>query len=238
MAHELISFNTGKALAADVAGRWLDLIARATQARTPHRVALAGGRITQLFLKSSADEVVRRGISLDRVEFFWGDERCVPPDHVDSNFRLARASLFEAARVSAVRLHRIRGEIEPVMAARQAEAELRATAPIGATGQPVLDLVFLGMGEDGHVASLFPGADPEVTESTATYVTVIGPKPPPRRISLTFSAIQAAREVWVLASGVGKELALKESLSGNSTPMGRVLTDRAHTVVFTDMRLP
>jgi 6-phosphogluconolactonase len=92
-------------------------------------------------------------------------------------------------------------------------------------------LVLLGMGEDAHVASLFPGAPAEVVNSSATYLPVIGPKPPPQRISLSYPAIVAAKDVWVLVSGAGKERALRESLQPHATtPLGRVLTARSATI--------
>jgi 6-phosphogluconolactonase len=115
---------------------------------------------------------------------------------------------------------------------------LRAWAPPDAEGRPALDLVLLGMGEDGHVASLFPDAAPEVVRSQAFYLPVVGPKPPPRRLSLSYRAIAAARQVWVLASGPGKEEALRESLSPQGrTPLGRVLQSRPRTLILTDIAL-
>ena len=93
------------------------------------------------------------------------------------------------------------------------------------------------MGEDGHVASLFPG-DQEAIESQAVYRAVTGPKPPPRRITLGYRALAAAREVWVLASGEGKKEALKNSLAdGGDTPLARVLQSRKNTKIFTDFIL-
>ncbi len=236
MAYELIPFPNDNALAVGVATRWLDRIAQAARSGEPHRAALAGGRITKGFLISTATEAVRRKLSLTGVEFFWGDERCVPPDDSDSNYKLAHECLFVPAGVSTTRCHRIRGEVDPVIAAREAAVELRNATATGPDREPMLDLVFLGMGEDGHVASLFPGLGAEITESASTYVAVTGPKPPPRRVSLTFGAIRAAREVWVLVSGSDKGTALKESLAGTRTPLGRVLSERAKTLVFTDVQ--
>ena len=92
-------------------------------------------------------------------------------------------------------------------------------------GQPVLDLIFLGMGEDGHVASLFPDAPPEILNCAGPFLAIENsPKPPPRRISLSYAAIAAARQVWALVSGAGKEAALRESLRpGGRTPLARVI---------------
>ena len=101
----------------------------------------------------------------------------------------------------------------------------------------MLDLVLLGMGEDGHVASLFPGAPAEVTTSAATFLPVIGPKPPPQRVTLTYPVIRAARTVWVVVSGAAKEAALRASLSpGAGTPLGRVLAERRATIFCAEVR--
>jgi 6-phosphogluconolactonase len=101
-----------------------------------------------------------------------------------------------------------------------------------------LDLIFLGMGEDGHVASLFPGEEDEAISSEAVYRAVTAVKPPPRRMTLGYAAIVAATEVWVVASGAGKEGALKESLSPTGkTPLARVLNRRAQTKILTDIML-
>jgi hypothetical protein len=131
---------------------------------------------------------------------------------------------------------KLRGELPPADAARLASAELRALLPSNAEGVPVLDLVFLGMGEDGHVASLFPGAPDAVVHSREPVLDVIGPKPPPQRLTLGFTVLAAAREVWVLASGAGKEEALRLSLaSGLQTPLARLLSLRPQTRIFTDI---
>lgn len=234
-AGTLLRHADADALALAVAKRWIDRIEGARAAGSRHRVALPGGRITRRFLSAAAHEAARRSVALDGVDFFWGDERCVPPDDAESNYRLADEALFQVAGIRAEGIHRIRGEIDPTDAALEAEADLRRVTAAKAGELPVLDLVFLGMGEDGHVASLFPGAPPEVTESRATYLAVTGPKPPPRRISLTFAAILAAREVWVMASGSGKEEALRRSMNSGGTSLARVIEGRSQTLVFTDI---
>jgi 6-phosphogluconolactonase len=160
----------------------------------------------------------------------------VPPTDAESNYRSAAELLFAPLGVSAPNIHRVRGEDEPGKAARDAEAELRRFAPTSTTGQPMLDLVLLGMGEDGHIASLFPGEPDAVTSSPAVYRPVTASKPPPHRITLGYDAIAAAREVWVLASGLGKESALRESLSSaGKTPLARLLRGRRQTQIYTDL---
>jgi 6-phosphogluconolactonase len=105
-----------------------------------------------------------------------------------------------------------------------------------------LDLIFLGLGEDGHVASLFQNATPEtqkIANRNESFIFVNdSPKPPPRRISLNYAAIAAAKQVWVLASGSGKEIALKESLNMNGrTSLAKVIQMRPQTKVFSDSRM-
>lgn len=238
MAYELIRVADGAALAVLVADQWLDRVEAATLAGAPHRVALAGGRITERFLRTVATRAVDRGVRLTDVDFFWGDERCVPPDDADSNHRLAREALFTPMGIAPARIHRVLGELDSAAGAALAEQELRRVTGMHGATMPRLDLVFLGMGEDAHVASLFPGATASVTESTGVYVGVTGPKPPPRRVTLSYRALVAAAEVWVLASGAGKEPALRDSLvTGSGTPLGRVLRERSQTRIFTELSL-
>ena len=160
----------------------------------------------------------------------------MPPTDAESNFLLAKTHLLDPLRIQPDKIHRVRGEIPPNRAAAEAKAEMCRIAPMTAAGQPVLDLIFLGLGEDGHVASLFPGAPDEVVRNRSIYLPVLASKPPPQRITICFATIAAARQVWVLASGPAKENALRESLSANGqTPLARVLQSRDKTIIFTDI---
>ena len=230
---ELKHFANAAALADQCAADCLALLAPPSARKC---IAISGGRIAKDFFTSVARVAKERGQFLANVHFFWADERCVPPDHAESNYRSAAELLFTPLNLPPQNLHLIRGELEPENAAREAEAELRRFATTSAAGQPVLDLVLLGMGEDGHIASLFPGESGDVMSSQAVYRSVTASKPPPRRITLGYAAIAAAREVWVLASGAGKEAALWESLSPDgTTPLARVLRGRERTCIFTDL---
>lgn len=242
---ELVSFATADELARTVANAWLGGIEKARKAGKPYSVALSGGRITQKFFAAVVAQAKSKRIgdgdtpSLpNTVHFFWADERCVPSDDPESNFKLADELLFSPLKVPENQIHRIRGEDVPAAAVKAAEAELRQIALPDENGQPVLDLVLLGMGEDGHVASLFPNASLEVVNHPGPFLCVDdSPKPPPRRISLSYAAIVAARLVWVLISGAGKEEALSQSLgSGVKTPLGRVLEKRQNTLIFSENR--
>ena len=105
-------------------------------------------------------------------------------------------------------------------------------------GQPVFDLILLGMGEDGHVASLFPGETADLVSSPEVYRSVVASKPPPNRITLGYATIAEAREVWVLVSGSGKENALRQSLEDTSTtPLGLVIAWRTMTKILTAIRI-
>lgn len=234
---ELISFSGPDELARAVANEWLDEVDSANQSGKEHRVAVSGGRISQTFFKCGVEQARARGISLQRVHFFWADERCVPPTDSESNFRVANELLFAPLKIAAGQIHRIRGEDSPAAGANSAADEICRIAPLSSTGQPMLDLIFLGLGEDGHTASLFPGEPTTISAGPAVYLAVFNsPKPPPHRITLGFSAIAAARQVWMLASGIGKKTALDRSTSSEgNTPFGQVLKLRSHTRIFTDI---
>lgn len=206
-------FATAETLATTLADRWVQKVRNDLQKGIRHRVALSGGRVAAVFQRHAAAAFATAPVNWQQIDFFWGDERCVPPDHADSNFRAAREALLDPAGVPLSQIHRLRGELQPAEAAAIATNELRAQCPTNSEGWPVLDLVMLGMGEDGHIASLFPNTPTEDSCSAAWVVPVIGPKPPPQRLSYSFGVLAAAREVWVLASGADKANALRETLS-------------------------
>jgi 6-phosphogluconolactonase len=236
---ELISFDSPDALAEAAASAWLDEIEAANRAGMRQCVALSGGRIAQKFFLATAEKGLARRVSFQGVHFFWADERCVPPDDPESNFKVADELLFEPLKVAEGQIHRLKGELPPPSAVEEANAEAAKSVTCKG-GEPVFDLIFLGMGEDGHVASLFQNARFDVQKNAKRNGPFIyvsdSPKPPPQRISLNYGAIIAAREVWVLASGAGKEDALDKSLNtGGQTPLGRVIKNRRSTKVFVDI---
>lgn len=253
---ELNTFASADELASHVADVWLDEIEKTRRAGKPHCVALSGGRIMQKFFVSVVALAKTRKMggggapSLPgNVHFFWADERCVPPSDPESNFKMASELLFTPLNIPENQIHRIRGELSPDKAVEMATVEIRriiSTAPSspsplergeGVGSQPVLDLIFLGMGEDGHVASLFPNAPAEVVDYPGPFSFIASsPKPPPRRVSLSYAAIAAARQVWVLISGAGKEKALRDSLDfPGKTPLARVIELRQKTLIFSQI---
>lgn len=234
VAYELINFPSDEALAKAAAAQWIQLLSVRQDRIKPFTVALSGGRVAQKFFAEVAELGFENLELFINVHFFWADERCVPPDHADSNYRVADAELLKPLKISPFQIHRLRGEMEPVAAADHAIRELSSIAMGNMQGTPQFDLILLGMGEDGHVASLFPGDT--AVENPAWFRPVIGPKPPPQRLTMGYGLIASARRVWVLASGKAKEQALNDSLSGpDATPLGRVLSQRAQTEIFSDI---
>ncbi|MDB6124243.1 MAG: pgl [Pedosphaera sp.] len=236
MSHQLISFPNDVALAQEVAGRWLDELAARNNSATTYSVALSGGRIAKTFFSEVVRQAREKPISFAGVHFFWADERCVPPTDPESNYAVAKQLLFEPLNIPEDQIHRIRGEEIEALALRDAVSNICSVTKGTREGQPVVDLILLGMGEDGHVASLFPGEPEAVMESPDVYRAVTAVKPPPRRITMGYRTIAAAAKVWVLVSGAGKERALGESLSPTGkTPLARVLRQREKIVVFSDV---
>jgi 6-phosphogluconolactonase len=200
----------------------------------PFTVALCGGRVAELFFRAVVQQ--GKGVSglFANVDFFWADERCVSPISPDSNYGQAREKLLDPLEIKPGRVHRIEGELPPLEAAERASAAARRAARSGPDGCPAFDLALLSMGEDGHVASLFPGAKESAEEARLPYRFVLGAKPPPERITLSYSAIRAAAQTWVLVSEPEKAGVLRQSLRADGqTPLATVIQQREHTEVFT-----
>lgn len=183
-------------------------------------VALSGGSTPRSLYPLLAAGKFARSIDWSRVHLFWGDERCVPPDDPRSNYRMVRESLLDGVSIPPANVHRIHGDEDPKVAATRYEQELRTFfGSTGADGPPRVgfDLVLLGMGEDGHTASLFPGL-PAVTEQVrwvmAQFVEVVSMW----RITLTPVVINAAKHVIFLVSGAEKAERLREVLEGSAQP--------------------
>lgn len=144
----------------------------------------------------------------NRLVVYFGDERCVPPDHADSNYRAIREALFPTRVPEGLQLHRMHGEDEPAAAAAAYAAVLPAR----------VDVLLLGTGEDGHTASLFPGS-PALTETERLVLPVIGSKPPPQRLTITPPVIRQAHRILVLVSGAGKAAAVRQAWEQNDLPV-------------------
>ena len=228
------SFDNKQDLARYAANMWLDRLS-SSNSKKPFTVALSGGRIPKLFYELVVE--LGQPSLFKNVHFFWSDERLVPATDDESNFKLADEGLLRPLRIPNNQVHRVLTEHDEAKAVQGVTVELQRFTENKEDGQPVIDLVFLGMGEDAHVASLFPG-DLDALESKAIYRAVTGPKPPFRRVTLGYPVLSAAREVWVLASGESKVEALRSSISIDSvTPLARVLQSREETELLTDFTL-
>jgi 6-phosphogluconolactonase len=215
---EVFVYASGDLLASAAAARTVTRLADGIAAQGHAHLVLTGGGIGTKVLAAIAAAPARDAVNWRLVDFWWGDERFEVTGDPERNETGARAALLDKLDVDETRVHAVPGPDgpdgdDPDAAAARYAAELAAAAGNGAV--PAFDVLMLGVGPEGHVASIFP-------ESPAAYATgsVVAvrnsPKPPPTRVSLTFSAIQAAREVWVLASGAEKADAVAEALSGVS----------------------
>jgi 6-phosphogluconolactonase len=212
----------GETAARAAASLLAGLIGEAQAARDIAHVALAGGSTPR-----RTYELLGPALAVPaNVAWWFGDERCVPADDRDSNYELVAETLLRDPRLSADRVHRIRGELPPREAAERYEAELRGIVPLNENGIPLLDVAFLGLGEDGHTASLFPG-DAALRIRDRIAIPVVAVKPPPNRITLTLPVLQAARSVVILATGSGKRDAVERVLSGPdpATPASLLASD-------------
>jgi 6-phosphogluconolactonase len=202
---------------ADEAALRIERVALAAEPGDRVSIALAGGATP----RAAYQHLAARCPPWSRLEFFFGDERCVPPDAEGSNYGMAREALLDRIPLRPDQVHRIRGELPPEEAAALAEEDLRAHVP--GNPWPVFDLVVLGMGPDGHTASLFPGG-PELDEIQRLIVPVYRPEMThPWRVSMTLPVLNAARRVLMLVGGPEKAAMVPRGIAGDhSIPAGRV----------------
>jgi 6-phosphogluconolactonase len=220
------------------ARRAADEIARAIDGargqRAAAHVSLAGGGTPRRAYELLADLLE----DWQGVELWYGDERCVPPEDPESNHRMVDESLLAPLRARGPAPppleHRIEGELGPDEAAQRYAAQLRARVPAGESGLPRLDLAVLGLGEDGHTASLFPG-HPEVVREDEPVLPVYGaPKPPPERVTLSLGVLRAARGCLLLAPGASKADAVAAVLAGPDPHVPASLLSSGRLHVITD----
>jgi 6-phosphogluconolactonase len=212
---------TPEALAERAAERIAAAAAEAIAAHGRFVIALSGGLTPGRTLGRLAEAFVSR-LDWARVHVLWGDERCVPPDGAASNYGMARRVLLDHVPIPQANVHRIHGEDDPAQAAERYEADVRAllATPAGPPrGEPGrrIDLVLLGLGEDGHTASLFPGGA-ALHERTRWALPARGGRPPVWRVTLTPPVIEAAAEALFLVSGSDKASVLSQVLDGPERP--------------------
>lgn len=229
---EIVVLDSPRLLAASTADRTIATLAAAITARGVAHLVITGGSILEAVLA----DIAPRAEALDwtSVHVWWGDERFVRADSADRNDHPALTKLFDLIPIDPDKLHRMpasdAGFANAAAAARAYSAALAAEAT-GGEAVPRFDVVLLGLGPDGHCASLFPG-HPGTRVLDASVIAVHdSPKPPPDRLSLTFPSLDAANEIWFVASGEAKADAVAKALSGadrtevpSAGPRGRVRT--------------
>ena len=194
------------------AERFVTIAAESTDARGRFTAALSGGSTPKALFRLLASEPCREAVDWDTTVFFFGDERNVPADSEDSNYRMANESLFRPLGIRQENVHRWKTELGgPGAAAADYENEIRS---VFGTGIPVFDLVFLGMGTDGHTASLFPGTA-ALDEKNRIAVANPVPKLDTVRLTLTYPVFNAASNVMFLIAGADKAAVLAHVLGGD-----------------------
>src|SRR5512135_915067 len=178
-------FPTVDALALGAAGTIATTLNEAVHSRARAMIALSGGTTPRQVYGLLASDGLRPSVPWESVHVFWGDERCVPPEHPDSNFRMASEALLRYVGIPGAHIHRIRGELNPDQAALTYEEDLRREFRTGPGEAPRFDLVLLGLGDDGHTASLFPGTT-ALTEQQKLVTAVHIDKWGTYRVTMTF----------------------------------------------------
>ncbi|TQM84223.1 6-phosphogluconolactonase [Saccharothrix saharensis] len=213
---EVVVHRDGELLAAATAARLVTSLVDAQAARGSASLVLTGGRTGIAVLEHLRATPARDAVDWSRVDLYWGDERFLPSGHPERNETQAREALLDHVPVPAGRVHVMepsdgRFGDDPEAAAAAYADVLAAAGPDGSV--PSFDVCLLGVGEEGHVASIFPGS-PAVRERERPVVAVRDcPKPPPTRVSLTLPAIRAAREVWLITTGAAKAAAVATGLT-------------------------
>lgn len=215
---EILVHRTADVLAASAAARLVTTLVDLQASKGSASVVLTGGGVGIALLEQLRRSPAREAVDWSRLDLYWGDERFVPAGDAERNELQARETLLNHVPVDPARVHPMAasdGEFgNKPDAAADAYARLLAEDASGRGDVPTFDIALLGMGPEGHVASVFPES-PAVYETDASVVAVRNcPKPPPTRVSLTLPTIRRASEVWLLAAGEGKSDALALALSG------------------------
>ncbi|HEX6341525.1 6-phosphogluconolactonase [Umezawaea sp.] len=217
---QVVVHRDGDLLAAATAARLLTRLVDAQAARGSASLVLTGGRTGTAVLEHLRALPALHAVDWSRVDLYWGDERFLPSGHPDRNETQARAALLDHIPVDPARVHAVEasdgrfGDDPDAAAEAYADVLAEAARPEDHGSVPSFDVCLLGVGEEGHVASIFPES-PAVHEVERSVVAVRNcPKPPPTRVSLTLPAVRRAREVWLMTTGEAKAAAVAMGLTG------------------------
>lgn len=219
MSQPEININPSPAeLARAAAERFISTVSGAQRQGGSARIALSGGSTPRALFTLLASAEYADKLDWQTVDIFWGDERTVPPDHADSNYRMAHETLLSKLPVPEARIHRMRGEIDPVAAAADYSLVLQQVFELAETGAiPRFDLILLGLGPDGHTASLFPHTS---ALDVRDQLVVANPVPQQQttRLTLTVPVLLAAAQIHFLVAGSDKAPAVHLALEGEWNP--------------------
>jgi 6-phosphogluconolactonase len=209
----------GAAMAAEAAERFTAGAEQAAAQRGRARIAVSGGSTPKVTFGLLADSSKpwRARMPWDKLDLYWVDERCVPPDHADSNYRMTREAMLDHVPIKPEQVHRMEGELEPQAAAARYESELRNSFRLEGAESPRFDVLALGMGPDGHTASLFPHTEAlhEMGRLVTNHVETVKDS---WRITLTWPVINNAASVFFLIGGADKAERLHEVFIGPRDP--------------------
>ena len=231
MRHVVV-YPDAATVASATAARLLTALAdlAATQERVD--IVLTGGTVGIATLKAVAESRLKDAVDWTAVHLWWGDERFVAAGDADRNEGQAQAALIEHLAIPSGNVHRV-GSTNDFATVETAAAAYHDD--LAHNGNPEFDILMLGLGPDGHVASLFPGHDVYVHGSATVHSVTDSPKPPPVRVTLGISAINRAKRVWVVAAGAEKAHAVAECLQGNRTYPGAAVAGSLDTLWLIDV---
>lgn len=212
-------FEDAAALSCAAAQHFVDCAQIAVAQRGKARIAISGGSTPKSTFALLADpaQPYREAMPWEKLEIYWVDERCVPPDHPDSNYRMTREVLLDKVPIPASQVFRMQGELDPEEAAAKYESEIRKQFRLEGAQGPVFDVLALGMGDDGHTASLFPHTE-AIHELGRIVVANHVPQKQTWRITLTWPVIVEARDLFFLIAGKDKADPLQRVLQGPYDP--------------------
>jgi len=212
-------FASSKEVSMASARLFASLVEQAVASRGIARVAISGGSTPRGMFDILADRTkpFAETIPWDKLQLFWVDERCVAPDHAESNYRMTNEALLSKVGIPAANVFRMEGELDPEEAASRYESTLRNTMKLEGAESPAFDLILLGMGPDGHTASLFPNTE-GLNEMSRLVIANHVPQKDTWRISLTWPVINQAAEVAFEIVGADKAGVLAEVLTGPRDP--------------------
>lgn len=212
MTCSLVIVENPQAVAIAAAQRIISVLHAAIERSGVARLALAGGRTPRELYALLTHTTYRHALPWNRIEWFWGDERCVPPDHPESNYRLVAETLLSVLSPPPQQVHRMLTERNPDEAAALYEATIRSVFSLAPDEIPRFDLVLLGMGTDCHIASLFPHTR-ALSEERRLVVSNWVPRLAERRLTLTPRVLQAAQTILILVTGSEKAEAVRRALT-------------------------